>query len=110
MKSLKGFKEVFIEGQLKLSIVDFSDELFVSADVAAIPWCYNVDYEISVDKVRLVYKFMEIPEIGKVEVVGSNIGESIKVINIKYSVKDADSAINTYYKVIKYIVDYCNTR
>ncbi|MCS7108053.1 MAG: hypothetical protein RMH77_06305 [Sulfolobales archaeon] len=108
MRSFKGVKEVFIDDQLKLNIVDFGSEVFVSADVASIPWCYSVDHEISIDNVKVVYSHLEVPDVGKVEVVGSNVAGDVKVINVKYKVKDVNSSIHAYHQIIKYISGRCN--
>jgi len=107
LKILKGVKELLVDGQFKISIIELGDEVLVSADVPALEWCYDVSGELAIDNAKVVYAFIQVPEVGTVEVVGSKVINNLKAINIKYKVKDAGTVLQTYHKVIKYMDDLC---
>lgn len=109
MKILKGVKELLVDGQFKINIIELSDEVLVSADVPALDWCYDISDELAIDDAKIVYAFIQVPEVGMVEVVGSKVVNNIKAINIKYKTNNAEAALHTYHKVIKYMNELCST-
>ncbi len=107
MRSLKGVKQLLLDRQLKINVIELGDEVLVSADVQALRWCYDINNELNIDNVKIVYAFVEVPEVGKVEVVGCKVVDELKVINIKYKVINAEAAIHTYHRVIKHLSEFC---
>lgn len=107
MRSLKSVKKLLLDEQLKINIIELSDAVLVSADVPALRWCYDVNSELSIGHAKMVYTSIEIPEVGKVEVVGCKVIDDLRVINVKYRVTNTETAIHTYYKVINYLNKSC---
>lgn len=107
MRGLKGFKELIVNDHIKVTIIELSNEVLVSADVPALKWCYRTSSELNVDGRKLLYSVLEVPEIGCVELVGYKVVDEYKLINIKFRIEDPNKAVDVYNKLIIYLKDLC---
>ncbi len=105
---MKGVKELLIDGQLRINIIELGSEVLVSADVPAMRWCYETSGELSIDGVKIVYASLKVPGIGVVEVAGCKVIDSLRAINIKYKVECTDAAVDTYRKIVEYMDKFCS--
>jgi len=106
-------REYWFETFRRVLVVKLSYETFISIDVYKDSWNYNIDSELEIDNVKLIYHNIDPAVLGLdprqdlVELVGVNVGSKREVVNVRVRIKsrdvDDDFIKKLYINVVKLV-------
>jgi len=106
-------REYWFETFRRVLVVKLFDETFISIDVYKDSWNYNIDSELEIDNVKLIYHNINSADLGLdprqdlVELVGVDVGDKREVVNVRVRIKsrgvDDDFIKKLYIKVVKLV-------
>ena len=106
-------REYWFETFRRVLVVKLSNETFISIDVYNDSWKYNIDSELEIDNVKLMYHNINPANLGLdpkqdlIELTGVDVGSKREVVNVRVRIKsrevDDDFIKKLYIKVVKLV-------